>query len=320
MNLKYKRFFNTLQISDDQAEITKTSQNTSKLLDEINWYLRIPEQLRKYIPAIKESSRDPIHPFITLEYYKFSLLAELYVTNALTVAQWDQILQVLIKVQHDLGNFRQNLAKSERINRLNQMYLKKTLDRLSQLYTDRKFKRFFKNSFKINNLQYPPLDQLTQKLNQIVATRLLLDIPEFRVIHGDYILSNILFDLGSLTVKLIDPRGNFGVQGIYGDPRYEYAKLIHSLEGYYELIINDLFKVTVEGLNINYEILPTSKQKEIRKLSERLFANIEGFKRGEIQLIEGLLFLSMVPLHHDSYPRQLTMLAQGVEKFYQITS
>jgi hypothetical protein len=34
-----------------------------------------------------------------------------------------------------------------------------------------------------------------------------------------------------------------------------------------------------------------------------------------IKFIEALLFLSMVPLHSDSFERQQCMLAQGIEKF-----
>jgi len=39
-----------------------------------------------------------------------------------------------------------------------------------------------------------------------------------------------------------------------------------------------------------------------------------GINRKKIQLIESLLFLSMVPLHSDSYDRQLLMISLGIEK------
>ena len=66
------------------------------------------------------------------------------------------------------------------------------------------------------------------------------------VVHGDLCLSNILYDLRSRVCKLIDPRGSFGAAGIYGDPRYDVAKLYHSIYGLYDFITNDLFHVEIE--------------------------------------------------------------------------
>ena len=41
-------------------------------------------------------------------------------------------------------------------------------------------------------------------------------------------------------IKVIDPRGKFGTYDIYGDFRYELAKLFHSVDGKYDFIIKDL--------------------------------------------------------------------------------
>ena len=66
------------------------------------------------------------------------------------------------------------------------------------------------------------------------------------IVHGDLCLSNILYDLRSRICKLLDPRGSFGAAGIYGDPRYDVAKLYHSIYGLYDFITNDLFHVSIE--------------------------------------------------------------------------
>ena len=64
-------------------------------------------------------------------------------------------------------------------------------------------------------------------------------------IHGDFCFSNILFkNIGEKTsVKLIDPRGSFGKFLNMGDMYYDLAKLRHSLNGAYEYIIYDKFKI-----------------------------------------------------------------------------
>ena len=61
------------------------------------------------------------------------------------------------------------------------------------------------------------------------------------IMHGDFCFSNILFDLNNLIIKLIDPRGSFGVPSIFGDPRYDVAKLRHSAVGLYDFIVSGFF-------------------------------------------------------------------------------
>jgi len=59
--------------------------------------------------------------------------------------------------------------------------------------------------------------------------------------HGDLCFCNILYDINSQAIKLLDPKGSFGKIGIYGDIKYDIAKLKHYVHGKYDFIINDLF-------------------------------------------------------------------------------
>ena len=122
-----------------------------------------------------------------------------------------------------------------------------------------------------------------------------------------------MYDNRNNIVRLIDPRGNFGGYGIYGDNNYELAKLLHSLDGKYDLIVEDLFEVNLTDEEINYRIFYNQKQDDIKNLFYEKLKEY-GIDRKKIQLIESLLFLSMVPLHSDSYDRQLLMISLGIEK------
>lgn len=55
----------------------------------------------------------------------------------------------------------------------------------------------------------------------------------------------------------MNPRGKFGKYDIYGDPRYELAKLFHSVDGKYDFIIKDLFNINYDLHNaeIKYQII-----------------------------------------------------------------
>ena len=82
---------------------------------------------------------------------------------------------------------------------------------------------------------------------QRVVPEMLFDVEEFSIIHGDLCFANIMVDENYSFIKVIDPRGKFGNFDVYGDFRYELAKLFHSVDGKYDFIIKDLFK-------INYKI------------------------------------------------------------------
>ena len=53
---------------------------------------------------------------------------------------------------------------------------------------------------------------------------------EFSVIHGDPCFTNILIEETYNFMRLIDPRGSFGSFDIYGDSRYDLAKIFHSMD------------------------------------------------------------------------------------------
>jgi Ser/Thr protein kinase RdoA (MazF antagonist) len=59
-----------------------------------------------------------------------------------------------------------------------------------------------------------------------ITNNILSTSPQFwQIIHGDLFFGNMLYDVNSETLKILDPRGNFGIDGIYGDIRYDIAKI-----------------------------------------------------------------------------------------------
>ena len=109
--------------------------------------------------------------------------------------------------------------------------------------------------------------------------------------------------------KFIDPRGNFIIDTIYGDYRYDLAKLRHCYHGRYDEIINDLFKVTEKksGIDISY----FKKESNYNIMDEIMKKN--NININDIELIEGLLFISMISLHSDYPERQLAFFIQGIK-------
>ena len=199
------------------------------------------------------------------------------------------------------------------------MCVDKTLRRLNALRGDDNFKKFFAQEIIVNGKIFRSLDEIIALL-PVAVERLLFENAEkyFSVIHGDLCLPNILLAESHKFLRLVDPRGKFGDFDIYGDWRYDLAKLLHSLEGRYDFIIEDEFTLNVCGTAIDYE-MPRDFA-EVKEIFFAVFKSQLAENLSAIRLIEATLFLSMIPLHSDSLSRQMVMLATGVELFEAVLS
>lgn len=80
-----------------------------------------------------------------------------------------------------------------------------------------------------------------KSFERIMEKNLLKNL-RYTIIHGDCTFSNTLVD-DLNQVWFIDPRGTFGGSKIYGDPRYDWAKLYYSAVGNYDKINSKKFSV-----------------------------------------------------------------------------
>lgn len=310
------RSFNEIKIDDKRGILTKRSDNKTKLVNEIRWYLRMPGQLQYLLPRIYDYSLDIDDPYVSMEYYGYHTLHESLLYGDLSSSRWREIFRQMRFVLADMASFRISGRESECQDALRSMYIDKTLQRLDSIREKAEFAAFFTNDIKINGKTFPSLDSLLAKLPAAVEELLLPDASKyFNVIHGDLCFTNILIEDSLTFMRFIDPRGKFGTFDIYGDSRYELAKLFHTLEGGYDFIIEDMFELSVHGTAIDYKLhQPDSK---IFSIFEEVFSDtIDDIKA--VRLIEATLFLSMIPLHSDVLERQYVMLATGVQLFARV--
>ena len=167
----------------------------------------------------------------------------------------------------------------------------------------------------LNGKTYKKIRYFEKKLNEAIEH--LIQTVKPTVMHGDYCFSNILFDTNSFLCKLIDPRGRLHDQTIYGDPRYDIAKLRHSVVGAYDYAVHGLFRLTEEKNNFivtdNYPVF----QDKLTSYFDKMVIQF-GYQLDEIKLIEALLFTSMIPLHKDSMERQKLFYLKAVLKINDI--
>lgn len=308
-SLLASRDFNHLEIDEVAGTLTKRSQKVSKFVDEINYYRQLPNDVSVFFPRLVDFSTDESDAFLTQEYYGYPSLAEMYVFENFDSSRWERIFDHLLEiVKNRLGRHTASLDQQD----LESIYLHKTSNRLEALEeSGASAGRLTQvDELEIDGEKMLGWPQLKLQLEDALSA--LCQVREGAIIHGDLCLSNILYDPRSGIGKFVDPRGSFGKSGIYGDPRYDVAKLYHSLMGGYDFIVNDLFAVReMEANRWAFSLRRRDEHREIQHRFEAVF--LEDFDTFEVSLITGLLFLSMPALHYDQPARQVAMVLRGLQ-------
>ena len=80
--------------------------------------------------------------------------------------------------------------------------------------------------------------------------------------HGDFCLSNLLFDFRNQQIQMIDPRGSIDGTNhtINGFPSYDLAKFTHSIIGLYDFIVADRFDIIKDNNEYSEIIFDLPKQ------------------------------------------------------------
>ena len=96
---------------------------------------------------------------------------------------------------------------------------------------------------------------------------------------------------------------------------YELAKLFHSVQGKYDYIIQDLMDMECEAERavLKYRIFERKREFDLQRIFRQVFREEIGDDLQKIELIEALLFLSMIPLHGESRNHQYAMLGTGIK-------
>ena len=305
------RAFNHISIDKDRGTLTKTSDDSEKLVGEIKWYLKIPSDIQYSLPRVYSFCTDYNHPSITMEYYPYHTLHELMIYGGLDKTKWERIFERIRFVMSDYGKY---TVRDERIkDSLRYMYIDKTLSRIEKLRSNEAFNELWDGYPCINGKKVIGLNTLIKKLPYIIENNL-LDVDKFPIIHGDLCFANIMIDPKLNFIKLIDPRGKFGFFDIYGDVRYDVAKILHSFDGKYDYLIKDMFRVEVKGNRISLDIREKKHGFDFMDCFMTQFSDIiyDSNEYSKEKLIEALLFLSMICLHTESTDRQLAMYSKGM--------
>ncbi len=307
------RSFNTVIYNDLYGTITKTGTKKEKLLDEINWYKNVPNELKIFSPRMLDYNLDGARVDYTIEYYGYQTLADYFVFNHLDERMWFIIIDRLFDILALFKEYKSDIP----FEFYEEIYKNKTLQRIQQLKQSSSWaQKLSTDNIIINGEKFKGWKYFEDKLDAI--TKYIYKNSSSTFVHGDPCLSNILFDPHSRIFKMIDPRGNFGGTSVYGDHNYDLAKLRHSFLSHYDFIISDLFDLEESNNKYDFSVYIEPQHQTIGNYFDESLVK-RGYDLDVIKLIEGLLFISMIPLHDDAPERQKAMFLTGIQLLNKTT-
>jgi len=296
------RSFNRLLFNPESGLLTKESDNRLKFLNEIDYTKNLPIELQVFFPRIFSVDRNK--PSVSMEYYGYPNLSEYQLYRSIEGFQWKRIFK-LIKHYITRNSLFKNAISSELF--LSFTY-DKSVNRLSEFLKESDFKKY--DEFEINGLKCQSFGLLSELVRDKLVKMYQLEF-QF-IMHGDLCFNNILYDIFSETIRFIDPRGSISddVPSIFGDVRYDLAKLLHSAVGNYDYMVNNLFELRINENVIDFQFPLRQNAHDLKFECEQLIQDLN-VNLNDVYLLMGLLFLSMTPLHSDNQKRQKIMFAQG---------
>lgn len=313
------RHFNDVQVNPDGRSVTKRSVDRTKLLRELDWFRSLPTRLRWAVPALLAHDDGATPGWYELEYLPSLTLAEALTLGELDEGYWRRVLSAVEDLLRLLHGEVQDASPLVVEAAKRAIYLQKTRSRIVELMTESPF--FSAASVLVNQVALPGLPAVIDSLAGRLAASSLLSEPRLTRIHGDLFLGNMFFDRRTGFVKVIDPRGDFGYPGPFGDPLYDVAKLLHSFEGGYDYIVAGLFHSQLAEDRIDFTLwrrrgTMSTDVEDLAKAMLRRYAGDLGHDEQTCTLAQSLLFLSMAALHSDDRERQHVLVARGLELFW----
>lgn len=272
------RPFNRITIDGDVLIKEAVDEQGKKLaVRECAWYEKAKERNSKILPCIYDTNP------LRMEYIKGKNIYECQ----LSYEEKREILGRLISALHELHQSESIPADSFSMK---EAYFNKTMDRLRKIEDLVPFAR--EKTIRINGKEcrnvYFYKRELEKKLEELTC-------DQFSFIHGDCTFSNLMLREDGSPV-LIDPRGYFGFTELYGDVRYDWAKLYYSIAGNY-----DQFNLKNFRLEIGENEVALSIQSNHWEDMEQEFFALTGADPDEIKLLHAVIWLSLTTYAWQDY-------------------
>lgn len=304
------RAFN--RISSDGYSVRKSGAPQRKIYAEAMWYQSLPPSFRPYVPTFITLGNDGGGEiFYEIEYLHLPTLSELLTFGELPPVVWSGIFQ---SCRDFLNLCQQTLPQPHEVpfdypkRFFDDLVIDKTYSRLAAFLKTEGLSET--ESWTINGVTLPPLRQVLDELVALIGPTTEAHLGLW---HGDFHLANMFFDFRSHRIKVIDPRGMLsdGNIALFGDIRYDIAKLTHSVIGLYDFIIAGRFNLSRGEYSLDFHIDVSPQLEKIINDFRSMTFGVHVGSSPEILALTAILFFSMLPLHADNRERQFAFLANA---------
>ncbi len=218
----------------------------AKLINEIDWLLNIPEDLKPYFSSVLEYNITGPKVYYNVPYYGSRNLREYIFAGNFDVDDTIAFLDKLLHWMFDHVYCRKISAAPE--NWTVEKHINRVLDRLEECCGKSKALKGLIEADKvvINGVEYRNVRKLYEKISRMDDFIKKVNPTDMVMIHGDLHFQNILLsnetDTGFI---LVDPRGEHQGSDVY----YDMGKLFHSIHGKYDFIHSDQIRLNLEYVN-----------------------------------------------------------------------
>ena len=275
------RPFNRITVQGDKLIKEAVDAQGEKLAErECAWYEKAKGLDIAVLPRIYD-----LHP-LTMEFIRGKNIYECDLA-------YEEKRNILEKLVTSLGKLHGSKQLEADSFSLKEAYYNKTMDRLAAIEDLVPFARereIVVNGKLCRNVFYHKRE-LERKLEQ-------LRCDTFAFIHGDCTFSNMMIRENGDPV-LIDPRGYFGFTQIYGDVRYDWAKMYYSIVGNYDRFNLKDFRLEIgetpeAGVKLD---IASNHWEEL----EKDFFELTGADAYEIRLLHAVIWLSLTTYAWQDY-------------------
>ncbi len=277
------RPFNRITVKDDV--LTKEpmdAQGESLAARECAWYERAREKGIAILPQIYDTKP------LKMEYIEGRNIYECDLTRK----QKKKVLETLIVSLQKLHRSETRAADTFSVK---EAYFHKTFDRIGKLQDLVPFAR--EKEIVVNGRSCRNVFYHKRELERAVD-KLALSCEPFAFIHGDCTFSNMMLRENGEPV-LIDPRGYFGYTELYGDARYDWAKMYYSIVGNYDRFNLKEFRLTI-GETAEESISLSVASNHWEDMETDFFA-LTGADEWEIKLLHAVIWLSLTTYAWQDY-------------------
>lgn len=303
------RAFNTVRI--DGLTARKSSADTAKIRAEAHWLQAAPPGVQIYCARLLGFGLEQGQAYYETEYEYLPVLSELFVYGAVGRKPWLRILASCEDLLRALAAVRGDGSGDSALRAL---AVDKTLARLESFARDSG--QTIDAPLRYAGRPCPSLRQIAERL----VPALHLDSGRVAcAMHGDLGFSNLLWDGRNRRIKALDPRGAVERRpDLYGDLRYDLAKLGHSIVGRYDQIVAGRCRLAQDGDDYNLSFEPVPCQPWLADALGDLEVDGLGGLSEAVRATTVSLFLSMPPLHADRPERQQAFVANALRLWLEL--